>query len=145
MCFYCHQNNRKKMGSSVFLSIIHTITIGTILNFNGGNNGHGLKTLRFWCGFFSWRTQVVPFFGGFLRDLRTILSGVPSIVVINTNEDTSSTEVRFPMLLISQYNELVFCWFLIDTIKYSLVLLGILRLRSCRHHKIPKKGEISTQ
>ena len=27
------------------LSIIHTITIGTILNFNVGSNGHGLKML----------------------------------------------------------------------------------------------------
>ena len=35
------------MGSSVILSIIHTITIGTILNFNGGNNGHGLKNVTF--------------------------------------------------------------------------------------------------
>ena len=25
------------------LSIIHTITIGTVLNNNGGNNGRGLK------------------------------------------------------------------------------------------------------
>ena len=34
------------MGSSLILSIIHTIIIDTMLNFNGGNNGHGLKTLR---------------------------------------------------------------------------------------------------
>ena len=33
------------MGLLPFLSIIHTITIGTILNFNGGNNGHGLKNV----------------------------------------------------------------------------------------------------
>ena len=31
------------MGPSPVLSIIHIITIGTMLNFNGGNNGHGLK------------------------------------------------------------------------------------------------------
>ena len=33
-----------KMDSSSILFIIHTI--GTILNFNGCNNGHRLKTLR---------------------------------------------------------------------------------------------------
>ena len=32
--------------SSPILSIIQTITIGTMLNFNGCNNGHGLKMLR---------------------------------------------------------------------------------------------------
>ena len=31
------------MGLSPILSIIHTITIGMKLNFNIGNNGHGLK------------------------------------------------------------------------------------------------------
>ena len=31
------------MGPSPILSIIHTITIATGLNFNGGNNGHGLQ------------------------------------------------------------------------------------------------------
>ena len=34
------------MGPSPILSIIHTFTIGTMLNFNGGNNGHGLKNLK---------------------------------------------------------------------------------------------------
>ena len=29
--FYCHQNNCEKMGPSPILSIIHTITIGTML------------------------------------------------------------------------------------------------------------------
>ena len=29
-----------RLGAS---SIIHTITIDTMINFNGGNNGHGLK------------------------------------------------------------------------------------------------------
>ena len=33
------------MVSSPFLSIIHIVAVGTMLNFNGGNNGHGLKTL----------------------------------------------------------------------------------------------------
>ena len=33
------------MGPSPILSIIQTITIGTVVNFNGGNNGHGLKNL----------------------------------------------------------------------------------------------------
>ena len=31
------------MGQSPILSIIHTVPIGLMLNFNGGNNGHGLK------------------------------------------------------------------------------------------------------
>ena len=31
------------MDPSLILSVIHTITIGTMLNFNGGNNGYGLK------------------------------------------------------------------------------------------------------
>ena len=30
------------MGPSCILPIIHTVTIGTVLNFNGGNNGHGI-------------------------------------------------------------------------------------------------------
>ena len=34
------------MGPSSFLSIIAIVTNGTMLNFNCGNNGHGLKTLR---------------------------------------------------------------------------------------------------
>ena len=33
------------MGPSPILSIIHTVTIGTMLNFTGGNNGHGLKNV----------------------------------------------------------------------------------------------------
>ena len=33
------------MGPPPILSFTHTITIGTMLNFNGGNNGHELKTL----------------------------------------------------------------------------------------------------
>ena len=43
---FCRQNYGEKMGLSLILSVIHTITIGTMLNFNGGNPGHGLKTLR---------------------------------------------------------------------------------------------------
>ena len=43
--FYCHQNNKEKKGQSPILSVILTITIGTMLNFNGGNNGHGLKNI----------------------------------------------------------------------------------------------------
>ena len=31
------------MGPLPILSIIHTVSIGTMLNFNGGNKGHGLK------------------------------------------------------------------------------------------------------
>ena len=34
------------MGLWSILSVIHIISIGTMLNFNGGNNGHGLKKLR---------------------------------------------------------------------------------------------------
>ena len=44
--FYCHQNNKEKMGPSPILSIIPTVTIDTMLNFNGGNNRHGLKNVR---------------------------------------------------------------------------------------------------
>ena len=33
------------MGPSSFLSIIATVTNGTMLNFNCGNNGHGLKNV----------------------------------------------------------------------------------------------------
>ena len=31
------------MGPSPILSIIHTVTFDTMLNFNGDNNGHGIK------------------------------------------------------------------------------------------------------
>ena len=33
------------MGLSPILSIIHTVSISTMLNVNNGNNGHGLKSL----------------------------------------------------------------------------------------------------
>ena len=33
------------MDPSPILSIIHTITIGTMINFNGSNYGHGLKNV----------------------------------------------------------------------------------------------------
>ena len=33
------------MGLSPILSIIHTVTIGSMLNFNGGNNGLGQKNV----------------------------------------------------------------------------------------------------
>ena len=36
----------ESMGLSSILSIIHTITIGTMLNFNSGNNGHGQKNVN---------------------------------------------------------------------------------------------------
>ena len=36
----------ESMGLSPILSIIHTVTIGTMLNFNGGNNIHGQKMFR---------------------------------------------------------------------------------------------------
>ena len=37
---------RKWVCHPFFLSVIHTVIIGTVLNFNGENNGHGLKTLH---------------------------------------------------------------------------------------------------
>ena len=33
------------MGQSPILSIIHSVTIGTLLSFNGGNNGHELENV----------------------------------------------------------------------------------------------------
>ena len=33
------------MGRSPILSVIHTVAIGTMLNFNGGNNGQGLQNV----------------------------------------------------------------------------------------------------
>ena len=33
------------MGPSPILSLVHTITIARMLNFNGGNNGYGVKTV----------------------------------------------------------------------------------------------------
>ena len=35
------------MGPSSILSAIHTITISTMLNLNGGNNGRGLINVRY--------------------------------------------------------------------------------------------------
>ena len=47
MCsYYYHQINGEKMGLSPILAVIYTVTIGTTLNFNSGNKGHRLKTLR---------------------------------------------------------------------------------------------------
>ena len=34
------------MGLSPILSVVHTVAIGTILNFNDGNKAHGLRTLN---------------------------------------------------------------------------------------------------
>ena len=34
------------MGPSSILSVIHNITVGTMLNLNGGNNGRGLINIR---------------------------------------------------------------------------------------------------
>ena len=34
-----------RMGKSAILSVIHTINIATMLNFNKCNNGHGLKNV----------------------------------------------------------------------------------------------------
>ena len=34
------------MGLSPILSVVHTVAIGTILNFNGDNKGHGLRTFN---------------------------------------------------------------------------------------------------
>ena len=46
MCsFYYRLNNRKKMGPLPLLSVIHTVTIDTMLNFSCGSKGHGLKNV----------------------------------------------------------------------------------------------------
>ena len=46
MCsFHCRQNYGEKIDISPILSIPHTVTIGTMLYFNGGNKGHGLKNV----------------------------------------------------------------------------------------------------
>ena len=42
---YCHQSNGKKIGPSPILSVVHTTTIDTLLNVDGGNNGHGLNNV----------------------------------------------------------------------------------------------------
>ena len=42
MCPF-YQNNEEEMGPSPILSIIHRVINGTMLNFNGSNNGQGLK------------------------------------------------------------------------------------------------------
>ena len=39
------------MGLSSIVSIIHMVTIATMLNFNDGNNGHGLKNVACEQGF----------------------------------------------------------------------------------------------
>ena len=39
-------NNRDKMGSTPVLWVVHAVTVGTLLKFNGGNNRHELKTLH---------------------------------------------------------------------------------------------------
>jgi hypothetical protein len=41
---------------------------------------------------------VVPFFGGFLRDLRSLFINVPSIIVL-PSEENQSLEVRIYILL----------------------------------------------
>ena len=37
----------EKMGPSPILFVIHTVTTGTMLNFKGGNKGHGLTKKRY--------------------------------------------------------------------------------------------------
>ena len=47
MCSFCgYQNDAEKLGLWPILNVIHTTSIGTMLNFNGSNNGHGLEMLR---------------------------------------------------------------------------------------------------
>ena len=36
-----------RMGPSPILSVIHTVTIGTVFNFNSDNNGHGLNNVMY--------------------------------------------------------------------------------------------------
>ena len=43
--FYYHQYNGEKIGPSAILSVIHTITIGTMLNFSDDINGHKRKNV----------------------------------------------------------------------------------------------------
>ena len=43
--FLLSLEKRGKMGRSAVLTIIHTITIGTMPNVNGGNYGHGQKNV----------------------------------------------------------------------------------------------------
>ena len=46
MCsFYCHQNNGEKMGPSPILSVIHTFTIGAMLNFHDSKDGSGIENV----------------------------------------------------------------------------------------------------
>ena len=45
MCSFIFIRIADRKGPSLLQSVIHTVTIGTTLNFNGSNNGHGLKTL----------------------------------------------------------------------------------------------------
>ena len=61
------------MGPLPILSVIHTITIGTMLNFNCGNNGHGLQNVAckhtsvaackryLWRVWSSWYTPCIPY------------------------------------------------------------------------------------
>ena len=53
------------MGLSSIVSIIHMVTIATMLNFNDGNNGHGLKNVACEQGFkrYSETTHTLGFFG----------------------------------------------------------------------------------
>ena len=39
--------NWEKMGPSPILSVTYAVTIGTMLNFDGGNKGHGIKNVTF--------------------------------------------------------------------------------------------------
>ena len=63
--FNFHQNNAEEMGLSSIVSIIHMVTIATMLNFNDGNNGHGLKNVACEQGFkrYSETTHTLGFFG----------------------------------------------------------------------------------
>ena len=65
------------MGPSPILSVIHVITFGTMLNFNGGNNEHGLKYV----------TCKQTFFNINILDVSTtsvqLELGVPEIMLIS--------------------------------------------------------------
>ena len=70
-CFYFDQNNGEKTGLSPILSIIQTVTIGKMVNFNVDNNRHGLKKL----------TRKQTFFEKYLSNL-TGITGIASFLFI---------------------------------------------------------------
>ena len=54
-----------RMGQSLILSFIHTDTIGTVLKFNGGNNGYQLKMFHTNRPLLVKSFQISKFYSGF--------------------------------------------------------------------------------